>query len=129
MEEFYIGALRVFERLRLSVGVIGGPSSLPERPNKEKRADERKTRCNPAYDSLPFGGICSPYLLPQIVFLMLVGFGFACISVRGITWALDHPNRQRRRLGWVLAFVGFIAGLICYEWALLGHPLRCLGLA
>ena len=64
----------------------------------------------------------------QILGLMLVGFGFACGVVRGLIWALDDPNRDRRRLGWATAALCFPLGLTFYGWAWLGHPLAFWGL-
>jgi hypothetical protein len=106
---------------------IGAPS-LSEAPNYQQRTQKRQYGSEPSRKYLFFGGISSPFLGLQIFGVMLIGFGFACLSMLGITRALDDPDRQRRIFGWVWLCVGCAGGLFFYGWAWGGNPLLVWGL-
>lgn len=60
----------------------------------------------------------------EVVGLMLIGFFFSLLSVRGVTWAIGHPNRKRKLPGWMLLMVGYFGSLTFYGWAMFGDPAR-----
>lgn len=97
-------------------------------PDQEDGPGKREEGRNPSEPDLFFGGVRSPYLGVQIFSLMLVGFGFAFLSVFGIRRALDDLDLKRRRWGWLWFSVGAVGGLFCYGWAWGGHPLRVWGI-
>ena len=97
-------------------------AGFAERPDDQQRSSERQTGRTPTQKYLFFGGIRSPYLGIQVLGIMLVGFGFACLSVFGLVNALDNPNRNRRCIGWLIAGLCLPTGLTFYGWAFVGSP-------
>lgn len=71
---------------------------------------------------LMFGSISSPILGFQILCIVLVGVGFAYLTMFSIVRALDNLDRKRRALYWGLASVGTVGGLFFYGWAWGGNP-------
>ncbi len=97
-------------------------------PNDQTRSHERQNGGEPRRKYLLFGGIGSPYLGLQVFGIVILAFGFTCLSVFGIRLALDDPNRQGRLLGWAILSVGLLGGLLFWGWGWTGHPLRAWGL-
>lgn len=107
---------------------LGRSASFAQRPYQKDGAQGSEDGSSPRRPPLILSGVRGPYLGIQILGIMLVGFGFACGVVRGLIWALDDPNRNRRRFGWLMAALCAPLCLTFYGWAWLGHPLAVWGL-
>lgn len=132
-----LGSFHLNLNPRAIVGLVGGAGeriSLArqiESPEDQEGAAKREGGVRPARPPLRFGSGGGPILGIQILGIMCVGFGFAVLSVKGLSGIFDDPDRDwlRRVRYWAYLAVGALGGLTFYGWAWLGHPLAIWGLA
>ena len=87
-----------------------GLQSKEQRDDKQGRARTDKPRLNVRILLHRLRSSVHALLGDKIVFLVLAGFGFAALAGLGGGFILDHYNRKRRKLGWVLLLISAPTG-------------------